>query len=64
MGRSEDEAGAAAAEVASEAGEAIAVQVQVRFQLPADESVAGFGGSDGNLCGRSNPCVYLWQAFA
>ena len=45
MGRPEDEAGGAAAEVAREAGEEVpgAVQAQVRPQLPANESAAGLG---------------------
>ena len=42
MGRPEDEAGGAAAEVAREAGEEVtgAVQVKVRLQLPANQPAA------------------------
>ena len=41
VGRAEDEAGAAAAEVAREAGEEVSRSVQV--QVPAKQPAAGFG---------------------
>ena len=66
MGRPEDEAGAAAAEVAREAGEEVfgAVKVKVRPKLPANEFAASLRGCNSNLCGGSHSCVHLWQTLA
>ena len=66
VGRAEDEARAAAAEVAREAGEEVSgsVQVQVRSKLPAIQPAASLGGGHSNLCGGSHSCFNLWQTLA
>ena len=64
MGRSEDAAGAAGAEVTREAGEEISEAVQVGLQVPVYQSAASPGGSYGDLCAGDYTSVHLWQALA